>query len=324
MRLFLAPMEGLVDPPMRELITGVGGVDHCVTEFLRITNSRFPTKVYRRLVPEMANDWRTAAGIPVTLQILGSDAERMADNAARAAELGAPAVDINFGCPAKIVNRHRGGAALLEEPELLYQIVSRIRRALPEATPLSAKMRLGLNDKTRSVECAQALSQAGAAEITVHARTKTEGYRPPAYWEYLPAIREAVPVPIIANGEVWTVEDFHRCRQVSGCEDVMIGRGLIAKPDLALQIRDSLAGRPVKPWTWSQVSPLVSELFESTLEQAGPRHAPGRLKQWLTFLRLTYPEAQQLFVLIKKEKSVASLRAHLTPDPATSHLKAAG
>ena len=123
MRIFLAPMDGLTDDIMRHLLTRVGGIDVCVTEFVRITDTLLPKKVFYRASPELLNDGKTLSGVPVRLQLLGSDPICLAENAALAASLGAPAIDLNFGCPAKTVNRSNGGAVLLTDPENLYSIV---------------------------------------------------------------------------------------------------------------------------------------------------------------------------------------------------------
>ncbi|HMV40251.1 MAG TPA: tRNA-dihydrouridine synthase, partial [Plasticicumulans sp.] len=117
-------MEGLADALLRAALTSVGGIDSCVTEFVRVTDTLLPRAVWLRRVPELAHGGRTPAGVPVVVQLLGSDPQCLADNAARVAGLGAPGVDLNFGCPAPTVNRHRGGAALLDEPELLARIVA--------------------------------------------------------------------------------------------------------------------------------------------------------------------------------------------------------
>lgn len=311
MRLILAPMEGLVDPPMRDLITRLGGVDQVVTEFIRVSGTRLPPRVFQRIAPELWTGCRTAAGVPLVVQLLGSDAESMADNACQAVTLGAMAIDLNFGCPAKTVNKHRGGAILLREPERLAEITHTLRAALPEHIPLTAKMRLGYESPDLAVDCAQALAGAGAAEITVHARTKTDGYRPPAYWPWIARIREAVKVPVVANGEIWSVEDFHRCREESGCEDVMIGRGLIARPDLALQIRRDLAGEPRMPLQWSELLPLLNGFAAQAAEKLPERQATGRVKQWLTYLRRGFPEAAACFAEVKRLRDMESLVAAL-------------
>ena len=105
MRLMLAPMEGVIDHTMRELLTSLGSVDRCVTEFVRVSDRLLPPRVFRRLCPELDRGGVTAAGVPVYVQLLGGQPGVVADNAARAAELGAPGIDLNFGCPAKTVNR---------------------------------------------------------------------------------------------------------------------------------------------------------------------------------------------------------------------------
>jgi tRNA-dihydrouridine synthase C len=222
---------------LREVLTAVGGIDRCVSEFIRVTGMLMPDRVFTRIVPELLQGGRTRAGVPVRPQLLGSDPSCMADNAAAIAALKPDGIDLNFGCPAKTVNRHGGGSALLVDPALLSRIVSAVRRAVPSELPVSAKMRLGYEDASLSVECAHALAEGGASELVVHARTKSDGYRPPAYWECIPAIREAVRVPVVANGEIWTIEDAERCRSVSGCDALMLGRGMVVDPGLALAIR---------------------------------------------------------------------------------------
>lgn len=215
MKILLAPMEGALDYTLRDILTRVGGIDLCVSEFVRVTSELLPPSVFRRLVPELDHGWLTPAGVPVLIQLLGSDPVALGENALRAVELGAAGIDLNFGCPAKTVNKSRGGAILLQDPEEVYAITAGVSRALSGRVPLSAKMRLGFHDKSQALENAQALEAAGACQIVVHARTRLEGYRPPAHWEWVARIREAVSVPVVANGEVWTLQDYRRCREIS-------------------------------------------------------------------------------------------------------------
>ena len=307
MRIALAPMEGLVDAPLRAALTKIGGVDWCVTEFVRVTSTLLPPKVFKRFAPEWANRWHTGAGVPLKLQLLGSDPVCLAENAARAAELGPPGIDLNFGCPAKTVNRHRGGAVLLQEPELLNEIVSTVRRAVPAHIPVTAKMRLGYLDTSLAIECAQALADGGSAELVVHARTKADGYKPPAHWAWIARIKEAVKVPVMANGEIWTVEDYRRCRAESGCEDVMLGRGLIARPDLARQIRAALAGEPDDLLAWSDMLDVLGEFQHDVATMGAVTYGPGRLKQWLGYMRRGYPEADVLFRSIRTQQQLGDM-----------------
>jgi tRNA-dihydrouridine synthase C len=288
-RILLAPMEGLLDHSLRDVITRVGGVDRCVSEFIRITDQLLPERVFTRIVPELLSGCRTAAGVPVRPQLLGSDPACLADNAARLAALGAEGVDLNFGCPAKTVNRHRGGAVLLDEPELVFRIVRAVRRAVPAQLPVSAKMRLGVRDPSRMLANAQAVLDGGAAELVVHARTKDQGYRPPAHWEHLAAIREHLTIPVVANGEVWTAADAERCLSVSGCSAIMLGRGIVADPGLALAVRG--LAQP----GWTGLRPLLRVYWQRVALHVEPRHRPGRLKQWLNLLRRRFVEAEAAY-----------------------------
>jgi tRNA-dihydrouridine synthase C len=286
-------MEGVLDHSLRDVLTRVGGIDRCVSEFIRITDQLLPRRVYTRLMPELLNGSRTPAGTPVRAQLLGSDPACLAENAALLASLNPAGIDLNFGCPAKVVNRHRGGAVLLDEPELVHDIVAAVRRAVPAAVPVSAKMRLGHRDDSRMIECAQAIDSAGAAELVVHARTKVHGYRPPAYWDRVAHIRAAVALPVVANGEVWTVDDARRCMAESGCDALMLGRGLVSDPGLALALR----GRAVP--TWDELAPLLGLYRQLITPRVAPRHRGGRIKQWLNMLRRRHPEAQQAYDAVR-------------------------
>ena len=290
-RILLAPMEGLLDHHLRDTLTRVGGVDRCVSEFIRVTDRLLPSHVFRRLMPELESGSRTVAGTPVRAQLLGSDPACLADNAAALAALGAEGIDLNFGCPARTVNRHRGGSVLLDEPELLQEIVAAVRRAVPVDLPVSAKMRLGYRDESRMLDCARALADGGAGELAVHARTKVDGYLPPARWDRLALIRAAVAIPVVANGDIWTVDDARRCREQSGCDAIMLGRGMVADPGLALAIRNPGAG----VLAWEAVLPLVSGYWRELGAHFAPRHRAGRLKQWFNLLRRRYPEAQAMW-----------------------------
>ena len=326
--LILAPMEGLLDHALREVLTAVGGIDRCVSEFIRITDMLMPDRVFTRIVPELLQGGRTRAGVPVRPQLLGSDPSCLAENAAKLAALGPEGIDLNFGCPAKVVNRHGGGASLLQDPELLWRIVDAVRRAVPREVAVTAKMRLGVEDASRARECALALAGGGAGELVVHARTKSDGYRPPAYWEHLPAIREAVAIPVIANGEIWTPDDAERCRRITGCDGLMLGRGMVADPGLGRAIRwyrhqgrtppaalprhatearvdergvvKASSGGPRSPADygdaasvdWDTLLAHMVEFWRLVSLRVEPRHRAGRLKQWLNLLRRRYPQAQ--------------------------------
>ncbi len=310
--ILLAPMEGLLDHMLRDTLTRVGGVDRCVSEFIRITDRLLPRRVFTRIVPELLHGGRTHAGVPVRAQLLGSDPQCLAENAARLAELNPEGIDLNFGCPAKTVNRHRGGAVLLDEPALVGEIVAAVRRAVPAHLPVSAKMRLGNEDRGRMLDCARAIEAAGASELVVHGRTKRDGYKPPAYWDQIAVLREAVGINVVANGEVWTVDDALRCLQESGCTSLMLGRGMVADPGLALAVRAALGqasgiepgtgqgtGQGITALPWSDVIPLMESFFAQVRRNVATRHQAGRLKQWLHYLRRRYPEAEETYQRVR-------------------------
>lgn len=319
--ILLAPMEGLLDFVLRDILTRVGGIDRCVSEFIRITDQLLPERVFMRIVPELLNGGRTVAGVPVRAQLLGSDAACMADNAARLASLGPAGIDLNFGCPANVVNRHGGGAALLKEPETIYAIVAAVRRAVPAHMPVSAKMRLGYLDDSRAVECALAISQGGADELVVHARTKVQGYRPPAYWERIADIRAAVNIPVVANGEIWTVADARRCRDVSGCNTLMIGRGAVVNPGLGLAIKADIQQTPTVNVSWTQLLPLVLDFWHIVTTRLDNKAQAGRLKQWLNFLRRHFPEAEVAYQSLKTINNPALVDAWLATATRSDHMQ---
>lgn len=318
MKLYLAPMEGLTDFYMRDVLTRIGNYDACVTEFIRVTDHLHPARVFFQACPELHHHCRTRAGTPVHVQLLGSEPGALAENAALVAELGALSIDLNFGCPAKTVNRHRGGAVLLDEPAVVHAIVSAVRRAVPGAVPVTAKMRLGVRDRSRMLECAQAIAAAGADALVVHARTKSDGYRPPAHWEAIAEIRASVALPVMANGEIWTVLDAHRCQELSMCPDLMLGRGAVTDPALVQRLRGQADG-----FGWSGLLRWQLELLEMlrTAGQTGSplpalrgwteRGAVGRYKQWLAMLTRSWPEARLLFAAVKRRQRLAEVEGVL-------------
>lgn len=311
MKLFLAPMEGVVDWVMRDTLTRIGGIDQCVTEFLRVTNRLHPESVFYKNCPELKTNSETRWGTPVFLQLLGGQAEPLAMNAERAAKLGAKGVDLNFGCPAKTVNRHDGGASLLKSCDRIYDIVKTVRDAVPTSTPVTAKIRLGFDDPSHCLDIAQAVEEAKANWLTIHCRTKTDGYKPPAYWDWIPKIKERVKIKIVANGEIWNVDDFHRCVEVTGCEDYMIGRGVMSNPFIFKQIQQSLNKEPVEEMRWEKAKPLLPQFFEASTLYINNHFAVSRSKQWLRALSLKNPEAKPVFEQLKVLKDPAEFQTQL-------------
>lgn len=290
MRVILAPMEGVVDDLMRDILSSINPYDLLVTEFVRVVDQLLPEKVFLKLCPELLNGGFTPSGTPVRVQLLGQEPNCMAENAMRAIELGSHGVDANFGCPAKMVNRSNGGAVLLQYPNTIHDIVRAMRQAVPAEHPVTAKIRLGYEDKSLFMENALAVYEAGATELAIHARSKVDGYKPPAYWEYITEVRERLPIPVIANGEIWNSEDAKRCMAVTGCDSIMIGRGAISLPNLADTIKTGAA-----PYSWADTLGLMLSYTQRELSGRKSDYYPARIKQWFSYLNRQYPEADTLF-----------------------------
>ena len=313
--LILAPMQGLTDAPMRALMGETGAFTFAVSEFLRVAGDVPPAKLFRRHVPELLTDGRTPSGLPVQVQLLGGDAGRMAESARVACEAGARAIDINFGCPAKTVNRHDGGATLLKHPTRIREIVRAVRDAVPRGVPVSAKLRLGWDTPDAIHENADMAEEGGAAWITIHGRTRAQGYDPPADWVPIGQVRARLGIPVVANGDLWSLDDFRRCRETTGCRHFMLGRGALADPRLPRRVAGALGlapcvpdGDDAVPFDWV---PPLRRLGELTrlLDPENERGVVLRLKQWLKIAHLHGGFTE--FDAIKRAATVEELFATL-------------
>ncbi|EGQ8957784.1 tRNA dihydrouridine(16) synthase DusC [Vibrio parahaemolyticus] len=307
MRVVLGPMEGVLDHLMRQILTEINDYDLCVTEFVRVIDQVLPDHVFHRLCPELMQGSQTTSGVPVHVQLLGQEPHWMAENAIRAAELGARGIDLNFGCPAKMVNKSKGGAALLQHPELIHSVVKACRDAVPANIPVSAKIRLGWENPEDCFEIVDAIQSAGANELTVHARTKQGGYKASEIkWEYINKIRERFSIPLIANGEIWNFEDGQRCIETTGVDSLMVCRGAFNIPNLGNMVKHNHT-----PMVWSDVVDLL--IYYSKFEMKGDKglYYPNRVKQWFAYLRQSYPEANELFREIRTFNKAAPIVDHI-------------
>ncbi len=307
MQVVLGPMEGVLDHLMRELLTEINDYDLCVTEFVRVVDQCLPDHVFHRLCPELAQGSKTRAGVPVHLQLLGQDPHWMAENAYKAYQLGAAGIDINFGCPAKTVNKNKGGAALLQHPEIVHQVVKACRDAVPTDVPVSAKIRLGWEDPDDCFDIVDAITQAGASQLTVHARTKMGGYKASEIkWEYLAKIAEHTSLPLIANGEIWNHQDALRCQAISGISTLMVCRGAFNIPNLGNMVKYNQAAM-----AWPEVVALLLRYSEYEIKGDKGLYYPNRVKQWFSYLRQHYPQAQALFRDIRTFNRAAPIVEHI-------------
>lgn len=292
--IILAPMEGVIDALMRDLLTSINDYDLCVTEFVRVVKGLVPKHVFKKICPELLTNGKTPNGTPVRVQLLGQHPQWLAENALRAIELGSPGVDLNFGCPAPTVNKSKGGAMLLKTPEVIYQIINACREAVPDNLEVSAKIRLGWEDTAQFDEILSAVESAGASTLAIHARTKKQGYKAPAHWQYIGQATSQITTPVIANGEIWQREDAIKCIDISKTKRLMLGRGALATPNLANVIKFD-----EQPMTNDELIHFLIHFCHQVPEGVKEHYLSSRLKQWLKYVRLQYPIAQLIFDELK-------------------------
>ncbi|HHF4074124.1 tRNA dihydrouridine(16) synthase DusC [Haemophilus influenzae] len=307
MRVILAPMQGVLDPFVRQLLTEVNDYDLCITEFVRVVDQLLPEKVFYRLCPELKNQGFTSSSTPVRVQLLGQHPECLAENAIRAIELGSHGIDLNCGCPSKTVNGSNGGAALLKQPELIYRATQALRQAVPSEFPVSVKVRLGWDNISQAFEIADAVEQGGATEITVHGRTKFDGYRADRInWKKIGEVRERLSIPVIANGEIWHWQDGQDCLSQTGCQDLMVGRGALNIPNLSHVLKSNAEKMP-----WYEVQKILQKYANVENEYDSGFYHVARIKQWLRYLNKEYDEANKMFDKIKTCQTAEDLKLRL-------------
>ncbi len=270
--LILSPMAGVTDYTFRRLIKRRGGVGLVVSEFISVeglTRGNPKSKRQMRFDEEER---------PFAVQIFGGQPDRMAMGAEMAEEEGADILDVNCGCPAPKVVKNGGGSGLLREPDRLETILKEIKKRI--SIPLTLKLRTGFTDSTINVvDVAKMAEQCGVEHIQVHGRTREQGYKGLANWEFIGQVKNAVTVPVSGNGDITSLEYGLKRWNETGVNGILIGRGAMQNPWIFRQFQDVLEGRkPYQP-DLSEKKAVLLEFFEMCLEEMPELVALGKMKQ---------------------------------------------
>jgi len=271
----LAPMSGVTDTVFRRFIREMGGCGLLMTEFTSADGLLRDQRVRGRYLHFYDDEH------PISAQLFGSEPQVLAAAARLVEDLGFDVVDLNLGCPAKKVVKCNGGSGLLRDLPRIGQIFETVRAAVK--IPFTVKFRAGWNDKEIvCVELARLAESCGLDAVALHARTREQGYAGTARWEWIAAVKQAVRIPVIGNGDVRTPEDAAAMVAQTGCDAVMIGRTAASNPWIFRQIAQYEAGCGYEQPAEADRHRMIRTYFRMLIEEQMPG-AAGKMKQFASW-----------------------------------------
>jgi len=272
--LQLAPMEGVGDRCFRKAMASVGGFDEAVRDFIRVPRHAHVKSLSR----EYAAD--ELSPIPLAAQLMGSDPDLMAAMAQEMQLKDAPRIDVNCGCPSNTVTGKGAGSSLLKDPNFVYEVAKSVVKAV--SIPVTIKMRSGFEDISLFKENLLAAQESGVRYITLHPRTKVDGYGPPARWDLIAEAKTLLKIPVVGNGDILNVAGALDMLRITKCDALMIGRGSIMNPFLFHQIRTHFSRTPYQP-KWEDLTRYFDIYVGASAPDTPMKLRVNKLKQLLSF-----------------------------------------